>query len=68
MEDVDDGGQRWSKPYVPGVQLTALMDLKRSLERGIIALDLEGTTVTAIVGEILRLLTLIRTYLHLKRK
>ena len=48
---MEDGGKRWSKPYVPALQLTALMDLKQSLDNGIVALDLDGKTVDEIVGK-----------------
>ncbi|XP_059086432.1 electrogenic sodium bicarbonate cotransporter 1-like isoform X2 [Tigriopus californicus] len=52
QEDVEDGGKRWSKPYVPSIQLSALMDLKRSLEEGLVALDVEGRNADHIMDEL----------------
>lgn len=51
QEDVEDGGKRWSKPYVPALKLSALMDLKHSLEEGIVGLDVDGKYIDEIVGE-----------------
>ncbi len=51
QEDVEDGGKRWSKPFVPALKLSALMDLRNFLEAGMVALNVEGRTVNEILGE-----------------
>ncbi len=48
---MEDGGKRWSKPFVPALKLSALMDLRTSLEAGMVALNVEGRTVDEILGE-----------------
>ncbi|TRY71812.1 hypothetical protein TCAL_05306 [Tigriopus californicus] len=52
QEDVEDGGKRWSKPYVPSIQLSALMDLKISLEEGLMAFDVDGSDANLIIDEL----------------
>jgi len=52
QEDVEDGGKRWSKPYVPALKLSSLMELKKSLEEGVIALNVEGRGVDEIVDKL----------------
>ncbi len=51
QEDVEDGGKRWSKPFVPSIPLSAIMDLKTCFEQGILALDVEGYTIADIIGK-----------------
>ncbi len=52
QEDVEDGGKRWSKPFVPALKLSALTDLRASIERGIVALSVEGRNVDEIVDDL----------------
>ena len=44
-EDVEDSGNRWSKPYVPSLPLAAFMDFRQSFTNGIIALDVPGSNI-----------------------
>ena len=47
---MEDCGKRWSKPFVPALQLSSLMVLKTALQDGIVELDVLGTNVNEIVG------------------
>lgn len=40
-EDIEEGGQRWSKPYVSAIQLSACNELRRILENAEVHLDFE---------------------------
>ncbi len=51
QEDVEDGGKRWSKPYVPALRLSALTDLRQSMEDGLVALNVEGSNIAEIMGK-----------------
>ena len=44
-EDVEDSGNRWSKPYVPSLPLAAFMDFRQCFTNGIIALDVPGSNM-----------------------
>ena len=44
-EDVEDSGNRWSKPYVPSIPLAAFMDFRQCFTNGIIALDVPGSNM-----------------------
>lgn len=48
---MEKGGERWSKPHVATLSLHSLMELKMCIEKGIIMLDLEATTLPQVVGE-----------------
>ena len=50
-EDVEDGGERWSKPYVATLSLHSLFELRTCIEKGTIMLDLEAITLPQLVGE-----------------
>ncbi len=49
---MEDGGKRWSKPFVPALKLSALTDLRASIERGIVALSVEGRNIDEIVDDL----------------
>ena len=51
QEDVEDGGKRWSKPFVPSVPLAAITDVKQGLTEGIVAFDVKGYKVVDILGK-----------------
>ncbi len=43
-EDVEDGGDRWSKPHVATLSLHSLFELRNFLAKGVILLDMEAST------------------------
>lgn len=51
---MEKGGERWSKPHVATLSLHSLMELKMCIEKGVIMLDLEATTLPQVVGEWIR--------------
>jgi hypothetical protein len=51
QEDVEDGGKRWSKPFVPAVPLSAILDLRHCLLDGIVAFDIQGYNIVDILGK-----------------
>lgn len=48
-EDVEEGGNRWSKPHVATLSLHSLFELRSLLLNGSILLDLEATSLELIV-------------------
>ena len=50
-EDVEDGGERWSKPRVASLNASALFELRRSLASGVIILDMIADKLENVVGE-----------------
>ena len=51
-EDVEDGGNRWTKPFVGTLSLHALFELRSSLLNGTLLLDADATTVEEVVNVI----------------
>ena len=51
QEDVEDGGKRWSKPFVPAIPLSAISDVKDCLRDGIVAFDVAGYNINDILGK-----------------
>ena len=51
QEDVEDGGKRWSKPFVPSIPLAAIHDVKQCFNTGIVAFDVKGTNIVDILGK-----------------
>ncbi|XP_074639855.1 electroneutral sodium bicarbonate exchanger 1-like isoform X1 [Acropora palmata] len=47
-EAVEEGGDRWSKPHVGTLSLYSLFELRSSLLRGTVLLDMNATNVTQI--------------------
>ena len=43
-EDVEDGGNRWSKPHVATLSLHSILELRNLLTKGSILLDVEAKT------------------------
>ncbi|XP_004519450.2 electroneutral sodium bicarbonate exchanger 1 isoform X3 [Ceratitis capitata] len=48
-EDVEEGGNRWSKPHVATLFLHSLFELRNLLQKGSIILDMEATTLEIII-------------------
>lgn len=47
-EDVEEGGNRWSKPHVATLSLHSLFELRSLLLNGSVMLDMEATTLEQI--------------------
>lgn len=50
-EDVEEGGNKWSKPHVATLSLHSLFELRSCIIKGTVLLDLEGTDLGQIAGE-----------------
>lgn len=50
-EDVEEGGDRWSKPHVGTLSLYSLFELRSSLLRGTVLLDMNASNLSQIAGE-----------------
>ena len=48
-EDVEDGGCRWTKPFVGTLSLHALFELRSHLLNGTVLLDLPGDTIANVI-------------------
>lgn len=59
-EDVEDGGERWSKPYVATLSLHSLFELRSCIINGSVLLDMRATCIEEIAGDPL--------LLHLQRR
>jgi len=51
-EDVEDGGDRWSKPYVATLSLHSLFELRSCILNGTAMLDMRASTIEEIAGKI----------------
>ncbi|VDQ07821.1 unnamed protein product [Trichobilharzia regenti] len=49
-EDVEENGERWSKPHVATLPLFSLFELRSCLASGVIMLNLESYTMEQIAG------------------
>lgn len=47
-EDVEEGGNRWSKPHVATLSLHSLFELRSLLLNGTMMLDMEATTLEQV--------------------
>ncbi|XP_018094312.2 sodium-driven chloride bicarbonate exchanger isoform X1 [Xenopus laevis] len=52
-EDVEDGGERWSKPYVATLSLHSLFELRSCILHGTVLLDMRANTLEEIADLIL---------------
>ncbi|XP_068123469.1 electroneutral sodium bicarbonate exchanger 1 isoform X1 [Hyperolius riggenbachi] len=52
-EDVEDGGERWSKPYVATLSLHSLFELRSCIINGTVQLDMHANTIEEIADMIL---------------
>ncbi|KAJ7999227.1 hypothetical protein DPEC_G00213260 [Dallia pectoralis] len=52
-EDVEDGGERWSKPYVATLSLHSLFELRSCLTNGSVLLDMQANTIEEIADMVL---------------
>lgn len=49
-EDVEDGGERWSKPYVATLSLHSLFELRSCIMNGTVMLDMRANSLEEIAG------------------
>lgn len=49
-EDVEEGGEKWSKPHVATLSLHSLFDLRSCMLKGTVLLDVLGTNLEQISG------------------
>ncbi|CDQ80329.1 unnamed protein product [Oncorhynchus mykiss] len=49
-EDVEDGGERWSKPYVATLSLHSLFELRSCILNGTVLLDMRANSLEEIAG------------------
>lgn len=49
-EDVEDGGERWSKPYVATLSLHSLFELRSCILNGTVMLDMRANSIDEIAG------------------
>ncbi|XP_059504123.1 electrogenic sodium bicarbonate cotransporter 1-like isoform X2 [Stegostoma tigrinum] len=52
-EKVEEGGERWSKPHVATLSLHSLFELRTCIEKGLVLLDLEASTLPQIIETII---------------
>ncbi|MCJ8745366.1 hypothetical protein PDJAM_G00129390 [Pangasius djambal] len=52
-EDVEDGGERWSKPYVATLSLHSLFELRSYIMNGTVLLDMRANTIDEIADMII---------------
>lgn len=50
-EDVEDGGERWSKPHVASLSLHSLFELRSSLLMGAVMLDMDAYHISQVAGK-----------------
>ncbi|XP_064598631.1 electrogenic sodium bicarbonate cotransporter 1-like isoform X2 [Liolophura sinensis] len=51
-EDVEEGGNRWSKPHVASLSMYALFELRNAISNGCVMLDVHATTIAQLVEAI----------------
>uniref|UniRef100_A0A8C5ESQ5 Anion exchange protein n=1 Tax=Gouania willdenowi TaxID=441366 RepID=A0A8C5ESQ5_GOUWI len=52
-EDVEDGGERWSKPYVATLSLHSLFELRRCITNGTVLLDMRANSIEEIADMVI---------------
>ena len=59
---MEDGGERWSKPYVATLSLHSLFELRSCILNGTVLLDMHANTLEEIAGISFILLSLVHRY------
>lgn len=59
-EDVEDGGERWSKPYVATLSLHSLFELRSCILNGTVLLDMRANSIEEIAGQFRSILAAFR--------
>ena len=52
-EDIEEGGEKWSKPHVATLSLHSLFDLRNCMLKGTVLLDVVGSNLEMISGIII---------------
>ncbi|XP_034029609.1 sodium bicarbonate cotransporter 3-like isoform X2 [Thalassophryne amazonica] len=52
-EDVEDGGERWSKPYVATLSLHSLFELRSCILNGTVLLDMKASSIEEIADMVI---------------
>lgn len=52
-EDVEEGGERWSKPHVASLSLHSLFELRSTILNGALLLDLDAYTLSQVIDLIM---------------
>ncbi|XP_041100776.1 sodium bicarbonate cotransporter 3-like isoform X10 [Polyodon spathula] len=52
-EDVEDGGERWSKPYVATLSLHSLFELRSCILKGTVMLDMRANSIEEIADMVI---------------
>uniref|UniRef100_A0A667ZHW9 Anion exchange protein n=1 Tax=Myripristis murdjan TaxID=586833 RepID=A0A667ZHW9_9TELE len=52
-EDVEDGGERWSKPYVATLSLHSLFELRSCILNGTVLLDMRASSIDEIADMVI---------------
>lgn len=52
-EDVEEGGERWSKPHVATLSLHSLFELRKGMTSGTVILDMDANSILQITGKTL---------------
>ncbi|XP_011479045.2 sodium bicarbonate cotransporter 3 isoform X6 [Oryzias latipes] len=52
-EDVEDGGERWSKPYVATLSLHSLFELRSCIQNGTVMLDMRANSIEEIADMVI---------------
>ncbi|XP_060556502.1 electrogenic sodium bicarbonate cotransporter 1-like isoform X2 [Ruditapes philippinarum] len=60
-EDVEEGGERWSKPHVASLSLHSLFELRSTILNGAVILDLDAYHITQIIDIVLDTLIAAKT-------
>ena len=50
-EDVEEGGERWSKPFVATLCLHSLLDVRKCLVSGSVLLDSDAQNLDQVTGK-----------------
>lgn len=53
-EDVEDGGERWSKPHVASLSMHALFALKKCVYEGAVLLDVLANDMPSVIDRVIR--------------
>lgn len=59
---MEDGGERWSKPYVATLSLHSLFELRSCILNGTVLLDMHANTLEEIAGISFILFSLFHLY------
>ena len=51
QENVEDGGKRWSKPFVPATSFSVFSDLRQQLQTASVILKSDGKDIQEIIGK-----------------